>query len=220
MAVGVGYLWMFANGGVSNRRPARPTDFPYDEIVQCHLETGKTIQRYRPPWPGGSHGIVWVGQTNTLWLRRLGPERSRSWTRRIISECCEWFRCNTTGPRAGQEQRRAVSDVLERLCDPQDRYDTRKVLEIVTLTKDDPDPHGTCLHDRHLYYCDAGFPVGSNVSNDPNSGWICRIDLYRRASAGAGLLNASRFQTKISTGQGRYRPQRIARVARMERDYY
>src|SRR5229473_2698592 len=48
MAVGGGFLWMSANGGVSNRRPARPTDFPYAEIVQCDLETGKTIRRYRP----------------------------------------------------------------------------------------------------------------------------------------------------------------------------
>src|SRR5437016_12154792 len=68
MAVGGGYLWMSANGGVNNRRPPRPTDFPYDEIVQCDLETGKTIRRYRPPWPGGSHGIAWVEETNTLWV--------------------------------------------------------------------------------------------------------------------------------------------------------
>lgn len=33
------------------------------------------------------------------------------------------------------------------------------------------------MSDGHLYYFDAGFPVGSNVSNDPNSGWICRIDV-------------------------------------------
>jgi hypothetical protein len=52
-----------------------------------------------------------------------------------------------------------------------------EVLEMVTLNKDDRDPHGMCLHDGHLYYCDAGFPVGSNVSNDSNSRWICRIDL-------------------------------------------
>ena len=55
--------------------------------------------------------------------------------------------------------------------------ETGKVLEAVTLSKEDPDPHGMCMHEGHLYYCDAGFPVGSNVSNDPNSGWICRIDV-------------------------------------------
>jgi hypothetical protein len=86
-------------------------------------------------------------------------------------------------------------------------FNTGKVLEIVTLTKDDPD-HGTCLHDGHLYYGDAGFPVGSNVSNDPNF----RLDLPNRFVAegwcGAGLLNVSRFQTKISAGQGRYRVRR------------
>ena len=54
MAVGGGYLWMSANGGVSNRRPARPTDFPYDEIVQADMETGKTVRRYRPRTPSAS----------------------------------------------------------------------------------------------------------------------------------------------------------------------
>jgi hypothetical protein len=72
MAVGGGYLWMSANGGVSNRRPPRPTDFPFDEIVQCDLETGKTVRRYRPPWPSGSHGIVWVEETKTLWVTAVG----------------------------------------------------------------------------------------------------------------------------------------------------
>src|SRR5205807_1899311 len=37
MAVGGGYLWLAANGGVSNRRPPRPTDKPYGEIVQADL---------------------------------------------------------------------------------------------------------------------------------------------------------------------------------------
>jgi hypothetical protein len=72
MAVGGGFIWMSANGGVSNRRPPRPTDSPKDEIVQCDMETGKTIRRYAPPWPSGSHGIVWSEQTNTLWVTAVG----------------------------------------------------------------------------------------------------------------------------------------------------
>src|SRR5215510_8035501 len=39
LAVGDGYLWLGANGGVSGRRPARPTDRPYGEIVQADLKT-------------------------------------------------------------------------------------------------------------------------------------------------------------------------------------
>ena len=81
-----------ATGGRHARK-----DSPNDEIVQCDLETGKTIRRYRPPRPGGSYGIVWVEQTNTLRVTAVGSERSRNWTRRIISESCGLFRCNTTG---------------------------------------------------------------------------------------------------------------------------
>ena len=97
---------------------------------------------------------------------------------------------------------------------------TGKVHEMVTLTKDDPDPHGTCLHDRHLYYCDAGFPVGSNVSNDPNSGWI------RESICSGGLVRGRTAQRKpvpdkdLNGPRAVSRAQGIARVARMERDNY
>jgi hypothetical protein len=178
MAVGGGYLWMSANGGVSNRRPARPTDFPYDEIVQCDLETGKTIRRYRPPWPGGSHGIVWVEQTNTLWVTAVGlrtvAELDTKDNFRILRMVpVQYNRVHGLDWDNGALWVMFSSDYVIHRIDA----NTGKVLEMVTLNKDDPDPHGMCLHDGHLYYCDAGFPVGSNVSNDPNSGWICRIDL-------------------------------------------
>ena len=68
LAVGGGYLWLNANGGVSGRRPPRPQDKPFGEIVQADITTGKTVKVYRPPWRGGVHGNVWVEQTETLWL--------------------------------------------------------------------------------------------------------------------------------------------------------
>src|SRR5438045_7090645 len=37
IAVGGGYVWMSANGSTSNRRPPRPTDNEFDEIVQCDM---------------------------------------------------------------------------------------------------------------------------------------------------------------------------------------
>jgi hypothetical protein len=178
MAVGGGYLWMSANGGVSNRRSPRPTDFPYDEIVQCDLETGKTIRRYRPPWPGGSHGIVWVEQTKTLWvtavgLRTLAELDTKDNFRILRMVPVRYNRVHGIDWDNGAIWVMFSSDYLIHKLDA----NTGKVLEVVTLTKgQDPDPHGMCLHEGHLYYCDAGFPVGSNVSNDPDSGWICRID--------------------------------------------
>src|SRR5262249_2000402 len=50
LAVGGGYLWLNANGGVSSRRPSRPSDKPFGEIVQADVKTGKTVNVFRPPW--------------------------------------------------------------------------------------------------------------------------------------------------------------------------
>ena len=67
LAVGGGYLWLNANGGVSGRRPPRPPDRAFGEIVQADIKTGKTIKTYRLPWRGGVHGNVWIEPTQTLW---------------------------------------------------------------------------------------------------------------------------------------------------------
>ena len=178
IAVGGGYVWMSANGSTSNRRPPRPTDNDFDEIVQCDMQTGKTIFRYRPPWPGGSHGISYNEETQTLWVTALGINAvaELDWKDkfRVLREI------PVTRPRAhgfdfenGNVWIMFSSDYLIQKLDGK----TGKILEVVTLSKEDPDPHGMRFHDGHLYYCDAGFAVGSNVSNDPNSGWVCRIDL-------------------------------------------
>jgi hypothetical protein len=39
VAVGAGYLWLGANGGVSGRRPPRPADKPFGEVIQADLKT-------------------------------------------------------------------------------------------------------------------------------------------------------------------------------------
>src|SRR5206468_1591551 len=55
---------------------------------------------------------------------------------------------------------------------------TGNVLRVLQIEKGvDPDPHGLCLHEGKLYYCDAGFPPGGKESNDPDSGWICTIEI-------------------------------------------
>ena len=57
LAVGAGYLWISCNGGVSNRRPARPTDKPIGEVLQADPKTGKTVKLWTLPWGNGIHGI-------------------------------------------------------------------------------------------------------------------------------------------------------------------
>src|SRR5689334_20025142 len=68
LAVGGGFVWIACNGGVSNRRPARPNDRPIAEILQADMKTGKTIKWHRPPWATGIHGVTWAEQTGTLWV--------------------------------------------------------------------------------------------------------------------------------------------------------
>ena len=58
------------------------------------------------------------------------------------------------------------------------------VPDVITLAKgEDPDSAGNCRHDGHLYYYDAGFPVGSSVSSDRNR--------MQNRPKGKGMLMAS-----------------------------
>jgi len=57
LAIGGGYMWINSNGGVSGRRPPRPTDRPFGEIIQADMKTGKTIRAYRPPEPYKGKGV-------------------------------------------------------------------------------------------------------------------------------------------------------------------
>jgi hypothetical protein len=50
LGVGGGYLWAGSNGGVSGRRPPRPTDQPYEELSQLDMKTGKIVKLSRPQW--------------------------------------------------------------------------------------------------------------------------------------------------------------------------
>ncbi len=178
IAVGGGYLWMSANGR-TERRPPRPTDNDFDEIFQADLETGKTIRRYRPPWPGGSHGIAYVEQTQTLWVTALGIKAlaELDWkdnfrVLRVIP--VQHDRAHGIDWDNGAMWVLFSSDYVIHKVDAT----TGKVLEVVTLAKgQDPDPHGMCFHDGHLYYCDAGLVVGGVSNGSPSAGYVCRIDL-------------------------------------------
>src|SRR5438128_713137 len=51
--------------------------------------------------------------------------------------------------------------------------DSGKVLEIVTISRtSDPDPHGMCIHDGYMYYCDAGL-TAPGPGSEPAQ--ICRF---------------------------------------------
>lgn len=181
VAVGGGYLWLNANGGGSGRRPPRPTDKPFGEILQADLKTGKTIKAYNLPWRGsqgnaGIHGGVYVKDTQTLWvaalyisaLAEMDPKDNLRIVRLIAikgdrAHGLEWDNgaiwCLFAGDRLVQK------------LDP----NTGRVLEIITLSPTaDPDPHGMCIHNGYMYYCDAGLTA---LGPGSAPGMICRFRL-------------------------------------------
>ena len=112
IAIGAGYLWLGANGGVSGRRPPRPADKPFGEVIQADLKTGKTIKIHPLVWGGGVHGITFVPQTQTLvghGAERSGAGGSRSQRLSHPAHACSAGR---SGPRTGLGQRRASGACL------------------------------------------------------------------------------------------------------------
>ena len=176
LAVGGGYLWLNANGGVSNRRPPRPQDKPVGEIVQADIKTGKTVKVYQPPWRTGVHGITWREQTQTLWttalsidaLAELDPKDNLRILKLIPVKGdrphgLDWDGGNLWCLIAGDH-------VIQKL-----EPETGKVLEIITISRtSDPDPHGMCIHDGYMYYCDAGL-TAPGPGSEPAQ--ICRLKI-------------------------------------------
>jgi len=174
IAIGAGYLWVSCNGGVSDRRPARPTDKPYGEILQADLKTGKTVKLHPLPWDDGVHGITFTEKTQTLWVVALSIGA-------IVEIDPKDFRILHLLPVKGDRPHGLDWDngaiwvviATDRQIQKLDAK-TGKVLEVLKIAKEDPDPHGLCLHAGSLYYCDAGLTM---TSPGTAPGYICRIDL-------------------------------------------
>jgi streptogramin lyase len=174
IAFGAGSLWMGANGKALGR-PARPTDATTGEVIQVDPKTGKTLSRHPIPGGGGVHGLefsegtLWITSLKIQKLSQVDPKDFRlihqipvhlgrahglAWDRGAI-----WCMHST-----------------DRVIHKLDAKDGR-ILEIVTLSPEDPDPHGMCLYKGHLYYCDAGIAPGGKSNESPSAGYVCRIDL-------------------------------------------
>jgi hypothetical protein len=54
-----------------------------------------------------------------------------------------------------------------------------KILEIYNLAPNDPDPHGMCIKDDYVYYCDAGLGGGRTPSVGTSPQMICRFPLHK-----------------------------------------
>jgi streptogramin lyase len=174
IAVGGGYVWIGCNGGVSNRRPARPNDRPIAEVLQVDPKTGKTVKWHTLAWTSGIHGITYVEQTRSLWVVapslnivvEMDPKDMR-----IV------HMIGLKGDRAHgldwQDGKLWIVMAGDRLVQKLDAT-TGKLLQVLKIAPQDPDPHGLCLHEGNLYYCDAGL-TATSAGTAP--GYICRIDL-------------------------------------------
>lgn len=173
IAIGAGYLWLGANGGVSGRRPPRPTDKPFGEVIQADLKTGKTVKIHSLLWGGGVHGITFVPQTQTLWVTALSIQA-------LAEVDPKDFRVLRLRPARGDRAHGLdwdngaiwclfAGDRLVQKIDPV----SGSVLEVVKLSPtSDPDPHGMCIHDGYMYYCDAGL-TAPGPGSEPAA--VCRF---------------------------------------------
>ena len=174
LAVGAGYLWISCNGGVSNRRAARATDKPIGEVVQADPKTGKTVKLFALPWGNGIHGITYVPQTQTLWVTALGVSA-------LVEMDPKDFHIVHLIPVHGNRPHGLdwdngalwclfAADRMAQKLDPK----SGKVLEVVKIAVEDPDPHGMCIHEGHMYYCDAGL---TETSPGSAPGFLCRFPI-------------------------------------------
>jgi hypothetical protein len=174
IAYGGGFLWMAANGKAIGR-PTKPTDASTGEVLKVDPSTGKTVARYPIPGGGGVHGLEFA--ENTLWLtslqlRKLSQVDPKDF--RLLHQIpVHLDRAHGLAWDRGAIWCMHSSDRVIHKLDAKNG----RLLEKVTLAKEDPDPHGMCLYQGRLFYCDAGIAPGGVSNESPSAGYICRIDL-------------------------------------------
>lgn len=180
IAVGGGYLWIGCNGSgtaAANRPFNRPFDKNYGEIAKCDMKTGKQVKGYRTPW-GSVHGTVYDRSTDKLWAVAPGPllavEMDPKDDLRILRMVS--IGGGTAHGIELYDGALWIMAAADRLVRKHDLTNGR-VQEIWTLGPNDPDPHGMCIHNGHVYYCDAGLGGGRTPSPSTVPQMICRFPL-------------------------------------------
>ena len=180
LAVGGGHIWIGCNGAgtaANLREFKRPFDRSYGEIVKLDMK-GKQVKGYRTPW-GGVHGTYYNQQTDKLWavapglgfLAEMDPKDDLRIVRMLQ------IRQNVPHGLDFYDGSFWVIDGADRLVQRIDPENGR-VLEIWPFGPDDPDPHGMCVYNNHVYFTDAGLGGGRKPSAGTKPQTIFRFPLH------------------------------------------
>jgi streptogramin lyase len=181
LAVGGGFIWIGCNGAgtaASLREFKRPFDRNYGEIVKLDMK-GKQVKGYRTPW-GSQHGTYYNRQTDKLWavapglgfLAEMDPKDDLRISRMVQ------IRMNVPHGLDFHDGSFYVIDGADRLVARLDAENGR-VQESWVFGPDDPDPHGMCIYDNHVYFTDAGLGGGRKPSAGTKPQMIFRFPLTR-----------------------------------------
>jgi hypothetical protein len=181
LAVGGGFIWVGCNGAgtaASLREFKRPYDKNYGEIVKLDMK-GKQVKGYRTPW-GSQHGTYYNRQTDKLWavapgldlLVEMDPKDDLRISRMVQ------IRMNVPHGLDFHEESFYVIDGADRLVARLDGGNGR-LQESWVFGPNDPDPHGMCIHDNHVYFTDAGLGGGRKPSAGTKPQMIFRFPLTR-----------------------------------------
>jgi hypothetical protein len=181
LAVGGGFIWVGCNGAgtaASLREFKRPFDRTYGEIVKLDMK-GKQVKGYRTPW-GSQHGTYYNRQTDKLWaiapglglLVEMDPKDDLRISRMVQ------IRMNVPHGLDMLDGSFYVIDGADRLVARLDGENGR-LQESWVFGPNDPDPHGMCIYDNHVYFTDAGLGGGRTPSAGTKPQMIFRFPLTR-----------------------------------------
>ena len=182
LAVGGGFIWVGCNGSgtaAQLREFKRPYDRNYGEIVKLDMK-GKQVKGYRTPW-GSQHGTYYHRPTDKLWavapgfgmLAEMDPKDDLRITRLV--------QIRTMNVPHGLDMHEGsiyVIDGADRLVHRLDG-ESGRVQESWVFGPNDPDPHGMCVYDNHVYFTDAGLGGGRKPSAGTKPQMIFRFPLTR-----------------------------------------
>ena len=181
LAVGGGNIWVGCNGSgtaASLREFNRKYDRNYGEIVQLDMK-GKQIKGYRTPW-GSVHGTAWDNTTNHLWAVAPGPRLAIEMDPKDDLRILRMVQISD-GTAHGIELYDNAIWIIYGAARTVQKHDMQsgRVLETWAFGPDDPDPHGMCIHDGHVYFTDAGLGGGRKPSPGTQPQWILRFPLTK-----------------------------------------